>query len=110
MIVSGDGRKSVTADQLDEMFDNAEDDREFFDHEGARWVEPTPGEVFKVTLTKKVNLDLPMEMVEQIDLQAARSGATRQGLMRQWLWERLREEQERDVRLGLGPVSVKGAE
>lgn len=107
MITSKDGKRQITAEEFDEMFDNGEDVSEFLDFEHARMTEPTPGESAadgRVTLTKKVNLDLPLEMVEQIDLQASRSGSTRQGLLRQWIWERLREEQERDLRLGVSAV------
>ena len=108
MIRSRDGKKVITEEEFDEMFDNGEDIDEFLDYDSARMVDPDPDEVFVVTLTKKINLDLPIDMLRQIDAQARRCGQPRQSLLRTWIWERLREEQERDVRLGVAPVSVKG--
>ena len=107
MIRSRDGRRVITEEEFDEMFDNGEDIDEFLDPESARLKEPVPDETFVVTLTKKINLDLPADMIRQIDVQARRCGQPRQSLLRTWIWERLREEQERDVRLGVTPVSVE---
>lgn len=106
MITSKDGKKQVTAEQLDEMFDNGEDVSEFFDMEHPRYVPGDPDGVFTVTLTKKISLELPMDMVDKIDLQASRSGSTRQGMLRQWIWERLRKEEELDKMLGVPPVRL----
>lgn len=103
MIVSKDGKRKITVEEFDELFDNGEDISDFLDDESARWIEPDPDAVFTVTLTKKINLDLPIEMVEQIDEQAQRCGQPRQSLLRSWIWERLREEQDRDQRLGVKP-------
>ena len=108
MIRSRDGKKAITEEEFDEMFDNGEDIDEFLDYDRARLVEPDPDEVFVTTLTRKVNLDLPVDMIEQIDVQARRCGQPRQSLLRTWVWERLREEQERDLRLGVPPTSEKG--
>ena len=102
MIRSRDGKKVITEEEFDEMFDNGEDIDEFLDYDSARLAEPDPDEVFVTTLTRKVNLDLPVDMIEQIDVQP------RQSLLRTWVWERLREEQERDLRLGVPPTSEKG--
>ena len=107
MIRSRDGKKAITEEEFDEMFDNGEDIDEFLDYDSVRTVDPDPDEVFVVTLTKKINLDLPIDMLRQIDAQARRCGQPRQSLLRTWIWERLREEQERDVRLGVTPVSVE---
>ena len=105
MIVSKDGKRKITVEEFDEMFDNGEDISDFLDDERARLIEPDPERVFVVTLTKKINLDLPVDMIEQIDVQAQRLGQPRQSLLRSWIGERLREEQDRDVRLGLSPFA-----
>ena len=67
MIVSQDGTRRITAEELDERFDNGEELDEFFDTEHPRRIEPDSDAIFTVTLTKKINLDLPLDMVEQID-------------------------------------------
>ena len=108
MIRSRDGKKAITEEEFDEMFDRGEDIDEFLDHTSAHVIDPDPEETFVTTLTRKVNLDLPIEMIEQIDVQARRCGQPRQSLLRTWVWERLREEQERDLRLGVPPTSEKG--
>ncbi len=108
MIRSREGKKVITEEEFDEMFDNGEDIDEFLDHASARVIVPDPEETFVTTLTRKVNLDLPVDMIEQIDVQARRCGQPRQSLLRTWVWERLREEQERDLRLGVPPTSEKG--
>ena len=107
MIRSRDGKRVITEEEFDELFDSGGDIDEFLDHDSVRVSDPTPEETFVVTLTKKVNLDLPVDMIRQIDVQARRCGQPRQSLLRTWIWERLREEQERDVRLGVTRVSVE---
>lgn len=43
---------------------------------------------------KRVNVDFPLWMVEQLDLEASRLGVTRQSIIKVWLAERL--EHRRD--------------
>ena len=43
---------------------------------------------------KRVNVDFPIWMVEQLDLEASRLGVTRQSIIKVWLAERL--ERRRD--------------
>ena len=38
---------------------------------------------------RRVNVDLPLWMVEQLDLEASRLGVTRQSIIKVWLAERL---------------------
>lgn len=38
---------------------------------------------------KRVNVDFPLWMVEQLDLEASRLGVTRQSIIKVWLAERL---------------------
>lgn len=44
---------------------------------------------------KRVNVDFPLWMVEQLDLEASRLGVTRQSIIKVWLAERL--ERRRDL-------------
>ena len=110
MIVSKDGKRKISEEEFDEMFDRGEDISDFVDFNNGRVVEPDPDRTIKITLTKKVNVDLPIEMVNALDDVADGAGVTRQGLIKMWLWERLRDEQERNVRLGIASVSVKESE
>ena len=43
---------------------------------------------------KRINVDFPIWMVEQLDLEASRLGVTRQSIIKVWLAERL--ERRRD--------------
>ncbi|QOY60681.1 hypothetical protein [Thermophilibacter immobilis] len=48
---------------------------------------------------KKVDVDMSQNVVDALDEQAKHMGGTRRSLIKIWLWEPLREEQERDGRL-----------
>lgn len=49
------------------------------------------GKVKKPTY-KKINLDLPEWLLNQLDLEAARAGVSRQPLIKIWLVQKLEEE------------------
>ena len=49
------------------------------------------GKVVKPTF-KKINLDLPEWLLEQLDIEAARAGVSRQPLIKIWLIQKLEEE------------------
>lgn len=95
----------ATAEEIDEAFDRGEDMRRYFDFEHGQVRQPV---VFKEVRTyRKVNVDFPGDVVEALDAYAARIGIGRQSLIKAWVWERLREERERDLRLGARAVSAK---
>lgn len=48
--------------------------------------------VVKRPLIKKINLDLPENIIQQIDRIAARVGVSRQPLLKIWIHERLKAE------------------
>ena len=48
--------------------------------------------IMKKPLFKKINLDLPEEIVQQIDQIATRVGVSRQPLLKIWIHERLKTE------------------
>lgn len=48
--------------------------------------------VLKSGKHKKINLDLPPHMVDQIDLLTAKIGVSRQPLLKIWIHERLQQE------------------
>lgn len=46
---------------------------------------------------KRVNVDFPLWMVEQLDLEASRLGVTRQSIIKVWLSERLGQQHGSDA-------------
>ena len=85
-------KKAATAEEIDEAFDRGEDMSQYFDFTKFEAVPPLIVRFSHTTLTKKVNLDLPIEVVEALDAQSKRMGITRQSLMKTWLWDRLKQE------------------
>jgi hypothetical protein len=74
----------ISAEELDAKFDAGEDITEYLDlSKGFR-----PG-----LEQKRVNVDLPIWMIEQLDVQAKRIGVTRQSIVKVWLSDRLKAEQ-----------------
>lgn len=49
--------------------------------------------VVKEPLIKKINLDLPESLIQQIDTIAQKIGVSRQPLLKIWIFERLKQEQ-----------------
>lgn len=72
--------KPITAEELDEMFDNGEDVSAYFDWAKAR----RPNQE-----ARRVNLDFPAWMVQGLDKEAGRLGVTRQSLIKMWIAEKL---------------------
>ncbi|BCD62872.1 MULTISPECIES: type II toxin-antitoxin system BrnA family antitoxin [Nitratiruptor] len=79
--------KSITAKEFDEKFDRGEDISEYLDFGKAKRV----GEVKKQP-TKKINIDLPQNILNLIDEEASKIGVARQALLKVWIVERLKEE------------------
>jgi len=73
--------KTITAEELDEKFDNGEDVSAYFDLSKAR----------RPNLeARRVNVDFPAWMVERLDREAGRVGVTRQSVIKMWIAERLK--------------------
>ena len=73
-------KRSITAKEFDEKFDNGEDIIEFLDLENA--IKPE----FSV---KRVSVDFPEWMVKSLDSEAKRLGVTRQSIIKFWISEKL---------------------
>ncbi len=69
-----------TAKEFDEAFDNGEDISEFVDYSKGR--RPNLEQ-------KRVNLDLPVWMIERLDQEARRLGVARQAVMKMFLAQHL---------------------
>ena len=72
--------ETITAEELDEKFDNGEDVSAYFDWSKARRPNQEP---------RRVNVDFPAWVVEGLDKQARHLGVTRQSLIKMWIAERL---------------------
>ena len=71
----------ITAQELDEMFDNGEDISAYVDWSKAR----------RPNLeARRVNVDFPAWVVEGLDREARHLGVTRQSVIKMWIAERLR--------------------
>jgi hypothetical protein len=70
----------MKADEFEKMFDDGEDITHLLDLSSAR--RPNQEQ-------KRVNVDFPKWMVNQLDKEARRVGVTRQSIIKIWLAERL---------------------
>lgn len=78
--------KQMTAEQLDEYFDNDGDITELIDESSV---------VMPNAKTKRVNVDFPQWMLDEIDEQAQLLAINRQAIIKMWLKERLDKERGR---------------
>ncbi|MDD2733224.1 MAG: CopG family antitoxin [Desulfuromonadaceae bacterium] len=72
----------MKAEELDKKFDDGEDVSEFLDIAKAR--RPQQDQ-------KRVNVDFPLWMVQQLDKEAKRLGVPRQSIIKVWVAERLQK-------------------
>jgi len=70
----------MKASELDRRFDDGEDVSAHFDFSKAR----RPNRE-----VRRVNLDLPIWVIDALDAESSRIGVTRQSLIKLWLAERL---------------------
>lgn len=77
-------KDTITAEDLDRRFDEGEDISQFLDWSSAR----RPG-----LEQRRVNVDLPIWMIDSLDGEAKRIGVTRQSIVKVWLAERIKAEQ-----------------
>ena len=77
-------KDTISAEELDRRFDNGEDISTHLDWKSAR----RPG-----LEQRRVNVDLPIWMIDSLDGEAKRVGVTRQSIVKVWLAERIKAEQ-----------------
>ncbi|NSY96334.1 CopG family transcriptional regulator [Agrobacterium tumefaciens] len=70
----------MSAEEFDRMADDGEDISEYLDWSTARYLNIEP---------KRVNIDFPTWVVNDLDNEARRLGVTRQSLVKLWIAERL---------------------
>lgn len=76
-------KNTISAEEFDRRFDDGEDVSAYLDWKSAK----RPG-----LEQRRVNVDLPIWMIESLDGEAKRVGVTRQSIVKVWLAERIREE------------------
>jgi hypothetical protein len=74
-------RKSISTEEFDELFDNNKDITEYLDLKTAK----------RGTIkTRRVSVDFPEWMIQQLDKQALKLGVTRQSVIKFWISEKLK--------------------
>ena len=76
--------KTISASEFDEKFDNGEDISEYIDFSKAE--QPNKKH-------KRVNVDFPVWMLNELDSMSKRLGVTRQSLIKLWLADKLQSAQ-----------------
>ena len=76
-------KTKTTAKNLEAKFDAGEDVSDYFDLKSFRRVNHAKS---------RVNVDIPVWMIRQLDLAASRYGIARQALIKHWLADRLKAE------------------
>nr|WP_227021676.1 CopG family antitoxin [Oceaniferula marina] len=77
-------KDTIKAEDLDKKFDAGEDISQYLNWDKA----VRPG-----LEQRRVNVDLPIWMINSLDVEAKRVGVTRQSVVKVWLAERLKAEQ-----------------
>jgi len=70
----------MKATEFDNKFDSGEDITDMLDLSKAKRTKQNP---------RRINLDMPLWMIEKLDKEAERLGVTRQSVIKIWLAERL---------------------
>ncbi len=74
-------RKSISTEEFDELFENNKEITEYLDLKTAK-----RGAV----KTRRVSVDFPEWMIQQLDKQALKLGVTRQSVIKFWISEKLK--------------------
>ena len=75
-------KKSIEVKDFDRKFDNGDDVSEYLELE--KTLRPRQEQ-------KRVNVDFPVWMIEQLDKEARKLGVSRQSIIKFWIAERLKE-------------------
>ena len=76
--------KAITAEEIDEAFENGEDMRKYFDFSTAQVIHPEE--------KKPVNLVLPTWLIRVLDEEAERRATSRRAVANDWLVDRADQE------------------
>jgi len=81
--------KPISTEEFDRKFEAGEDISGHLDLSSVQAFEP--GEARLNLEIKKVNLDMPQWMIDQLDRESERIGVTRQSIIKMWLADRLHQ-------------------
>jgi hypothetical protein len=76
---------TITAQEFEKRFDDGEDITPYIDHASIR----RPG-----LEVRRVNVDFPEWIIQELDLLSRRIGVTRQALIKLWISERIQQESQ----------------
>ncbi len=71
----------ITAKEFDEKFDRGESVMEYMDLSTLKLNQPI----------QRINVDIPKEMLQKVDTEAARIGVPRTSLIKMWIAEHIRQ-------------------
>ncbi len=74
-------KKKITAKEFDERFDRGEDMMKYVDLSTIKLNHPI----------QRINVDIPKEMLQKVDTEAARIGVPRTSLIKMWIAEHIRQ-------------------
>jgi hypothetical protein len=77
--------KKVKAKDFDDAFDRGENVTKYLDKSKARRVNAE---------LKRVNIDFPVWVIDSLDKEARRSGITRQSLVKMWIAEKFKNDNQ----------------
>ncbi len=83
--------KQISAKEFDDKVEAGENIDEYLDWESAVRLKDFDKSSVK---TKKVNVDFPENIVMMLDREAQKIGVTRQSIIKVWIAQRLKEEQQ----------------
>ena len=73
-------KKKITAKEFDERFDRGEDMMKYVDLKTIKINHPI----------QRINVDIPKEMLQKVDTEAARIGVPRTSLIKMWIADHIR--------------------
>ncbi len=74
-------KKKITAKEFDDRFDRGEDMMAYVDLNTIKLNHPI----------QRINVDIPKEMLQKVDTEAARIGVPRTSLIKMWIAEHIRQ-------------------
>ena len=72
-------KKKITAKEFDERFDRGEDMMDYVDLKTIKFNHPI----------QRINVDIPKQMLQKVDIEAAKIGVPRTSLIKMWIADNL---------------------
>ncbi len=86
--------KQISAKEFDAKVESGENIDEYLDFDNAMRLKDFDTHSIK---TKKINVDFPENIVMMLDREAQKIGVTRQSIIKVWIAERLKQEQNNEL-------------